>query len=76
MSPHFTRRSAGWRENVGAALVAGGVGAAVFYLTRLLLAREPLLPPTPYSGREIGEGDADAVGRAALLAEGGRHEQG
>jgi hypothetical protein len=44
VSPYYMRTEAGWRENVTAAAVAFGVGAAVFYLTRILVSREPLEP--------------------------------
>lgn len=42
----WRRTEPGWRETVGAALVAAGVASASFYLARLFLAREPL-PETP-----------------------------
>jgi len=44
----WIRTPAGRRENVGAAIVAGGLAAGVgivtFYFTRMLMAREPIPP--------------------------------
>lgn len=55
----WTRLEPGGRENLGAgaaALVAGAVvGTVVFYVTRILLAREPL-SPVPPEERGRGEG--------------------
>lgn len=54
------------RESLGASLVAGvaaaGVGVATFYLTRLLLAREPLEGPPGPRGNEGGEPGGRAAG--------------
>lgn len=44
MSPRYLRRQPGPRENAAAGVLSGvlaaGVGLVVFYLTRLLLARD------------------------------------
>jgi len=42
VSRFYLRRDSGPRENLGAAAVALGVGTAVFYVVRMLLAREGL----------------------------------
>jgi hypothetical protein len=59
----WVRTPAGGRENAGAALVAGavaaGVGVVTFYLTRVLLAREPLDDPPAVRG----DGSAPDEGR-------------
>ena len=47
MSGPWLRRSSSWRERLGAALVATGVAAATYYVTRTLLSRDPL-PETPH----------------------------
>ncbi len=47
MTRYYSRKTPGWRENLKAGLVAGGISAAVaavtFYLVRLTLSREPLV---------------------------------
>ena len=57
----YIRVPAGRRENIGAAIASGVVaacaGVAVFYLTRLLLAREPLREPEPDRLEETVDGD-------------------
>lgn len=61
MSPFYRRTRPGLRENLGAGLLAAGLGAGVavvsFYLARLFLAREPL-EPAPSKNRGPEEGDA------------------
>lgn len=47
MSRHWIRRPPRWKETLGAGLLATGVAAVSFYLTRMLLAREPLPEPSP-----------------------------
>lgn len=51
MSPYYRRKKPGSRENAGAALAALGVAAGVagvtFYLVRLMLSREALVPSKP-----------------------------
>jgi hypothetical protein len=48
MTRYYSRKTPGWTENLKAGLVAGGISAAVaavtFYLVRLTLSREPLVP--------------------------------
>ena len=48
MTRYYSRKTPGWMENLKAGLVAGGISAAVaavtFYLVRLTLSREPLVP--------------------------------
>lgn len=46
MSRHWIRRPPRWKETLAAGLLATGVAAASFYLTRVLLAREPLPEPS------------------------------
>ncbi|MFO8175090.1 MAG: hypothetical protein R6T96_12455 [Longimicrobiales bacterium] len=59
MTVYYRRTTPGPRENLGAGLAAVGlaaaVGAATFYLARLLLAREPFFSGPP--GR-AGRGEA------------------
>ena len=57
----WTRRSATWQELVTAAGAAAGVGGLVFWLVRLLLARDEVGrrgPPDEATGVERGEGAA------------------
>lgn len=52
----WVRRPAEWRESLGAAAVAAGVGGVVFWLVRTLLARDPV-------GRRDPARDGDSAGR-------------
>lgn len=76
MSRHYARRRAGWKENLGSAMVAAGVGAAVFYLTRLLLARESLGTEHAHSRLSEGEDDHAGEGGARLPSGDGRRGNG
>lgn len=62
MTRYYRRRSRDWRRTGTAAAVAAGVavsvGAVVFYVTRIFLAREPL-GGTPESD-EASQGPAGA----------------
>lgn len=42
MTRYYLRTEAGWKENLTAAALALGAGAAIFYFARILIAREPL----------------------------------
>ncbi len=56
MTRYYRRRRPGTRDTLTALAVAAGVAAGVFYLTRLLLAREPLGDrPSDASGGDDGE---------------------
>ena len=68
MSRHYVRRPAGWKENLGSAMVAAGVGSAVFYLTRLMLARVSLGTDDADFRDSLMEGDPGAEGPARLPA--------
>jgi hypothetical protein len=60
MTRYYSRKTPGWRENLKAGLVAGGISAAVaavtFYLVRLTLSRESLVPkPLPAAESEAAD---------------------
>ena len=72
MTRYYSRKTPGWMENLKAGLVAGGISAAVaavtFYLVRLTLSREPLVPKALPSA---GSGELeDPVGGVLPLPEG------
>lgn len=57
MTRYHRRRRPGIRETVTAAALAAGVAAVTFYVTRLLISREPLgSEPEDRAGRASGEG--------------------
>ena len=57
MSVRWIRKPTGRREYAGALIAAGavavGVGAATFYLVRILLSREPLEATGPTGPRAV-----------------------
>lgn len=77
MTRYYSRKTPGRMENLKAALVAGGISAAVaavtFYLVRLTLSREPLVAkalPSANSGA-AGSGELEVpAGGVPTLPEG------
>ena len=72
MTRYYSRKTPGWRENLKAGLVAGGISAAVaavtFYLVRLTLSREPLVRKAlPTAGPEpAGSGETEGLAGGVL----------
>lgn len=62
MSRHWIRRRADWKETLGAGLLATGVAAATFYLTRVILARDPLPEPSRRRGPGSRDGRSESEG--------------
>ena len=55
MTTYYRRRRPGWQETVAAGLVGAGIGAAAFYLTRVLASREAIPgEPRKRDGEDAG----------------------
>jgi hypothetical protein len=60
MSVYHVPRDADWRDNVAALAVGVGVGAAVFYLARMILVKQEV-PERPPPGWEQDSGRLEAA---------------